>query len=233
MREKQNIYDYSFEMKQKRTKNTKLFLTVLLGVFLFLTLLLNFVFFPVLVKSDSMETNVSNDGVVFVSPLLKTPKRGDVYFISRMDGYKNTFGKNVVDSVVRFFTLQKRSPFSRSHNMSGNPFVRRVLGVPGDTLYMKDFVVYIKPKGQDLFLTEFELCGKSYNVQIFSIPTEWNNVGVSGETETYVLKEGEYFVLADNRVESLDSRHWGIIDSDRFLGRVLLQCFPFNKIRLF
>lgn len=230
---KQSAIDFSFEMQQKRQKKIHTALTLLLGVFLFLTLFLNFILFPIHVSSDTMEDGLSRGGISFVCPLMKTPERGDLFYISRMDGYKGTPLKSALDTFIRFFTLQKVSLFSKNSRISGQPFVRRVLALPGDSIYMKDFVLYIKPASSDLYLTEFELAEKSYNVQIFSIPAEWNNVGVSGELEEQTLGEGEYFILADNRVECLDSRQWGPVKSGRLLGRILLQYFPFTSIRAF
>ncbi len=230
---KQNVYEYSFEMQQKRQKRINTALALLPGIFIFLTLFLNFILFPIHVNSDAMEDGLSNGGIAFVCPLMKNPERGELYYISRMDGYKDSLAKSAVDSLVRFFTLQKVSPFSENGKISGQPFVRRVLALPGDSIYMKDFVLYIKPASSDTYLTEFELSGKTYNVQIFSIPAEWNNVGVSGELDKRTLGDGEYFVLADNRVECLDSRQWGAVDAGRLMGRVILQYFPFTSIRTY
>lgn len=230
---KQNVIDYSFEMQQRRQKRINTALALLPGIFIFLTLFLNLVLFPIHIKSDTMEDSLSKGGIAFVCPLMKNPERGDLFFISRMDGRKNSFAKAAIDSLVRFFTLQKVSPFSESDKISGQPFVRRVMALPGDSVYMKDFVLYVKPASKDLYLTEFELADKNYNVQIFSIPAEWNNVGVSGELAERTLGEGEYFVLADNRVECLDSRQWGPVKSGRLMGRVLLQYFPFNNIKAY
>lgn len=230
---KQNAIDFSFEMQQKRQKRIHTALTLLLGVFLFLTIFLHLILFPIHVSTDTMEDGLSRGGVSFVCPLMKTPERGDLFYISRMDGYSESPVKLALDTLVRFFTLQKLSPFAESNRISGQPFVRRVLALPGDSIYMKDFVLYIKPASSDLYLTEFELAKKNYNVKVFSIPAEWNNVGVSGELSERTLGEGEYFILADNRVECLDSRQWGPIKSGRLLGRVLLQYFPFTSIRTF
>ncbi|MBP5464000.1 MAG: signal peptidase I [Treponema sp.] len=234
MKEKrQNVYEYSFEMQRRRKRRITTTLALIFGTFLFVTLFLSFILFPIHVKSDTMEDGLSAGGIAFVCPLLKKPERGDLYYLSRMDGHRESYLMMCADSFIRFFTFQQISPFSESSKSSGQPFVRRVIALPGDSIYMKDFVLYIKPAADKHYLSEFELSSKPYNVQIFSIPAEWDNVGVSGDLEEQTLKEGEYFVLADNRVESLDSRHWGAIKSERFLGRVLLQYFPFTSIKAY
>jgi signal peptidase I len=49
-------------------------------------------------------------------------------------------------------------------------------------------------------------------------------------SETVVLKDGQYFVMGDNRAESYDSRSWGILPKSDILGTPILELFPFNKI---
>ena len=90
---------------------------------------------------------------------------------------------------------------------------------------MKDYILYVKPKGEKLFLTEFELTEKSYNTNIYSIPAEWEDLGISGSMEEQVLADDEYFVLADNRIECADSRLWGAVKADRLKGKALLDVF--------
>ena len=117
--------------------------------------------------------------------------------------------------------------------MTGKNSIRRVVALPGDSYYMKDYVLYVKPAGENYYLTEFELASKPYNIRIYSVPVEWDGMGCSGFMSESKLEAGEYFVLADNRIEGLDSRVYGAVRSDRIKGRVLFQIFPFNKMKLF
>ncbi|MCR5763366.1 MAG: signal peptidase I [Treponema sp.] len=230
---KQNVYDYSFELRRIRSRRITFALSVVIFTFLFISLFLNFILFPVHVKSDSMESDIAKGSAVFITPLIRTPKRGDVYYISRMDNVTGTLFQKAANTIVKFVTLQKFYPFGYTDRMSGKPFLRRVLALPGDSIYMKDYVLYIKPKGEKLFLTEFELTQKAYNTNIYSVPAEWENIGVSGFMKEITLGNNEYFVLSDNRIECSDSRLWGPVKADRLKGRALLEYFPFNKIHLF
>ena len=230
---RQNVYDYAYEMRKKRRDKICFALSVLVSVFLGISLFLHFVLFSVSVKSDTMESDIVRNGSLFVSPLFRTPGRGDVFYISRMDGETLSAPQQAVNVLCRFLTAQKLYPFGWSQRMSSHPVVRRVLALPGDTIYMKDYILYIKPAGENLFLTEFELTGKPYNIHIYSVPVEWDNIGVSGNMAEMTLQKDEYFVLADNRVEGTDSRVWGTIGSSRLKGKVLMEYFPLGKIRIF
>ena len=229
---RQNVYEYAYEMKRERQhRNTRIFV-IILSVIFFLSLFLPFILFPVLIKSDSMEGDVSKNGAVFVTPLDRTPQRGDVVLLSRSDGAKATGISKVGDQLIRFFTAQQLQ-LNNSNRVTGKSCVRRVLALPGDSLYMKDYVLYVKPAGSKLYLTEFEVAARPYTVHIYSVPVEWDGIGSSGSSKEITLGKNEYFVLADNRIECNDSRVWGAIPSTRILGKVLVQYFPFNKMKLY
>jgi signal peptidase I len=227
------VGDYSFEYKKKQQKKITKAVALVISVFIFITIFLNCILFSSVTSSASMETDLSKGGVVFVCPFLRNPERGQVVYLSRMDGEKLPFYQSAVNSVVRFFTLQKFAPFGVTSRMTGKDSVRRVAALPGDSFYMKDFVLYVKPQGSSQFLTEFELASRPYNISIYSVPVEWDGMGCGGELPEGTLGKNEYFVLADNRIEGLDSRVYGGVKSSNIKGRVLMQIFPFNKIKFY
>ena len=230
---RQNVYDYSFEMRRQRKRVVSITVLVILSVIAFIALFVNLVLFPVHVKSDSMESDVSKNGAVFVCPMARNPKRGDVVYLSRLDNRDFTVFENVANAVVEVFTAQQYFPFGYSNNLTGKDCIRRVMALPGDSIYMKDYVIYVKPAGQNFYLTEFELAERPYNIHIYSVPAEWNGVGLKGDMKETTLGEDEYFVLSDNRIESTDSRVWGCVNKKSIKGKVLLQYFPLTKFRLF
>lgn len=89
-------------------------------------------------------------------------------------------------------------------------FIKRIIGLPGETIDIRNGEVRITsseyPEGFALRepYVEFE------RRENFSI----------------TLKEGEYFVLGDNRVGSADSRVWGPVPEDHIIGRPVIQVFP-------
>ncbi len=230
---KQSVGDYSFEYK--KNQQVKIFhnIALFLSVFFFISLFLNFILFSVFVKSSSMETDVSKGGIVFVCPFLRNPSRGNVVYLSKLSDEKLPKYKVLINSFVKFWTLQKFYPFGRSSKMSEANLMRRVVALPGDSYYMKDYILYVKPVGQTHYLTEFELAQKPYNINIYSVPVEWDGMGAAGSIEEATLGKNEYFVLADNRIEGLDSRVYGKVSGSKIKGRVLFQCFPLNEIRFY
>ena len=98
------------------------------------------------------------------------------------------------------------------------PIVKRVIGLPGETVEIKkdqngEFLVYID--GQ-LIEEEYAYHGIHYS---------------SPNTGVWTLGENEIFVMGDNRYKSIDSRdsRVGPISIDSVLGKVMLRFFPFNK----
>ncbi|MBA3732844.1 signal peptidase I [Patescibacteria group bacterium] len=93
-------------------------------------------------------------------------------------------------------------------------FIKRVIGLPGETVIMEGNNVRIinkdKPQG-------FEV-DQSYVTH------------PQAESFQKTLKSDEYFVMGDNRRESFDSRSWGPLQKKFILGKPILRLFPINKI---
>ena len=90
-------------------------------------------------------------------------------------------------------------------------FIKRVIGIPGDTIRIANAqVTIINETHPDGILLD-EPYVKSMQ------PTS-----LTEET----LGEREYFVMGDNRDHSSDSRSWGVLQEDRIIGRALLRLFP-------
>lgn len=98
-------------------------------------------------------------------------------------------------------------------------FIKRVIGVPGETVEIAGGQVKIfnneHPNG--MVLPEQE-----YLEQDFTSPTR-----------TVTLKADEYFVMGDNRIASLDSRYFGPIKQSAIIGRVWLRGWPLDRWKVF
>lgn len=225
-----SIYEYSFQIKKERKRKAIFVFSFIIFVFIVVSLILKFLLLPIRQTSLSMQPDIPENSMIFVTPLDTHPSRGDVCLIKPKSINKKYF----INGIVSFFTGQQFSLNENKEIPETNSSLRRVIGMPGDTLYMRDYVLYIKPQGEKHFLTEFELIKRPYNVTLYSSINNWDDsLGVKGSFEEFTLADDEYFVLGDNRTVCADSRIWGPVSSDVFEGKALLCYFPFSEIKFF
>lgn len=103
-------------------------------------------------------------------------------------------------------------------------FIKRVIGLPGETVQIKNDLVTICKPDCETDKNKFTL-DEPYVKHDKLIPPRPDS--------TISLKADEYFVLGDNRPVSSDSRIWGPVKRDLFNGRPFLRLIPLNKITLF
>ena len=143
-----------------------------------------FLFQPFIVKGQSMEPNFQNNNYLIVDEL----------------SYR--FRDPVRGEVVIFY--YPRNPKTR--------FIKRIIGLPGETLEIKGGKVKINGK----VLDESEY-----------LPPGTQTIG----DIRISLKKDEYFVLGDNRLFSYDSRRWGVLPRKYIIGRAILRAWPFTIFR--
>jgi len=126
----------------------------------------------------------------------------------------------IVDEISYRFTEPERGDIIvfRYPKVPSQYFIKRVVGLPGEKVEIKDNQVYIYPKdGKKFILDEKKYLG--------DIQTSGNN--------TWTLGPDEYYVLGDNRGESLDSRSFGPVFKDLVIGRVWLRGLPVCRAKVF
>ncbi|MDP2669334.1 MAG: signal peptidase I [bacterium] len=89
-------------------------------------------------------------------------------------------------------------------------FIKRIIGLPGETVEIKDNEIFIN----SVLVPEQYL---PKNLQ-------------TGPDKTVQLEDNQYFVMGDNRTASSDSRVWGPLPKKNITGRVFLRLWPLNKI---
>lgn len=92
-------------------------------------------------------------------------------------------------------------------------YIKRIIGMPGETLQIIDGMVYI----------DGEMLDGSYGKEVMDY------AGIA--SEPVELGQDEYFVLGDNRNNSSDSRDpsVGIIHGDQIIGKAFIRIWPLNK----
>ena len=160
----------------------------LVVVFVIMSLLNIFVFNLSMVKGQSMQPTLVEKERLFINKIIYTfsaPKQGEVVVLHdpSQDDSKKEF------------------------------LVKRVIGVPGDVVEVKDHQLYLNGQLQQ----------EAY-------------IDVSIQDQDFAevkLEADQYFVMGDNRHlgESKDSRYFGTVASDLIVGRAEFIFWPFNKIR--
>jgi signal peptidase I len=95
-------------------------------------------------------------------------------------------------------------------------YIKRVIGLPGEKIKLVNSIFYINTKKLDessYLSSDVKTFGGSY---------------LSEDTEI-IVPEGKYFVCGDNRMHSSDSREFGPIAKEDFIGKALFRYFPFTR----
>ena len=103
-------------------------------------------------------------------------------------------------------------------------FIKRVIGLPGETLELRRKVVYINGKTLDEPYVHF--------LQPASGGTRGtHDLRRAGELRSGVIPAGHYFMMGDNRDNSRDSRYWGFLPERYIKGKALLVYWSYEADR--
>ena len=116
-------------------------------------------------------------------------------------------------------------PNASGLSTDGIPFIKRIVGLPGDTVTLENGRVFItQPGGNPVRIEEPYVATDPDGGARPTTPTAGDG------TREWTVAEGEYFVMGDNRGSSQDSRAFGPIAEDLILGRAWLRYFPLDRV---
>lgn len=117
--------------------------------------------------------------------------------------------------------------------------VKRIIGLPGDHVVMKDNVLTINGKEYaEPYLDEFkEKFKKDKLADEYSYSTAFQEQAANATSFTtdfdVTVPKNQYFVLGDNRLISKDGRIFGFVNKSLIQGKVLLRFWPLNEFKIF
>ncbi len=222
--------------KQKIVKEIKSISLILILVFSFRSIF----FEPFRIPSGSM---------------IPTLMIGDFILVNKFSyGFKVPFSDMFSDPIYLF---GKSNPikgdvvvFKYPDDTSIN-YIKRVVGVPGDTIEIKEKIVYINDQAVPseeiteaasgkTILADMDEKFKDYNIKLMKVKTGTQEHIIQQDNDNYVrvdyekrtIPEGKFFVMGDNRDFSYDSRFWGLVPHEFVKGKAILVwfslIFPFS-----
>jgi signal peptidase I len=102
-------------------------------------------------------------------------------------------------------------------------YIKRVIGLPGDSIEVKHDVLYINGK-------EVEEPYLEYNKKESEFDFLTNDFTLEETTGETVIPEEMLFVMGDNRLYSKDSRSFGLISNDALVGEAAFRYFPLDRL---
>jgi signal peptidase I len=211
------------EEKQKQEKKRETpaeFVASMAGVLVVGLFIITFCLQAFEIPSSSMENTLLIGDHVFVDRVLEAPP---TRWFNPIIPYRQVHRGDIV------VFLSPAEP--------GLYVVKRVVGVPGDRIHLRDGVVYLNGQAQ----TEpYVIHNGSYNpyrdnfpdvpaTEASGITPEWHvTLPAHIEGEDLVVPPDSYFGMGDNRDVSYDSRYWGFIPRENVIGRPMFIYWSFE-----
>lgn len=185
-------------MAQKKTSDWLSWFKIVVVALIFALLVRKFLFSPIIVEGPSMQPTL--------------------YSQDQM----------IVNKFSYYFKQPERFDIIVFHASEQKDFIKRVIGLPGEQVMIKDDVLYIndEPVEQSFLPTA------SANRHFFPVNTA-DYILEDDEGNKLTIPEGFLFVLGDNRHNSTDSRHdLGLVPIDQVVGKTNVIYWPLNRTQI-
>ena len=172
------------------------------------------------IPSGSMKPTLQIGDRIVVEKLTKFPN------IIKTHAFENTPKRGDVMIFYPPFVKLKTDPWSVFSRLTGFfckdiAFIKRVIGLPGEKFEIKQsangaYKVYINdnPLDEEYIMSEYD----------------YHKCRANMYCGPFIIPEGQYFMMGDNRGNSQDSRYWGTLSKERFIGRAVFVFWPLNHI---
>ena len=211
-------------MESKKSKEVLEWLVCILIALIVVAIVKSFVGFPTVVSGSSMDSTLKDRQRLWVSRIAieinKYPEHGDIItFEAPTESYQTKANANLNNPVAIYNEKQKNifeKMISAVSLFGETSYIKRVIGLPGDHVEIKDNHVYVNgEKLEEPYVDE----------GIKTLPQ-------GGVFTDVVVPDGYIYVLGDNRENSGDSRRFGCIPVDKIEGKAVWRFWPLNKWKI-
>ena len=209
---------------EENSKSKEIFewIVCILIALIIVVLIKAFVGFPTVVSGASMDSTLKDKQLLWVSiigiEIHKYPKRGDIItFEAPSTTYVTKASYNPDDVTAEYKNDSKGigEKIKSSIDIFGETsFIKRVIGLPGDYVEIKNKSVYLN--------------GQALEEKYLDAGTVTDSA--EGFFLDVVVPDGYVYVLGDNREVSGDSRRFGCIPIDKIEGKAVFRFWPLNKL---
>jgi len=209
-------------VKEKQSETTVEFLASLAGVLVTGLFIITFIVQAFEIPSSSMENTLLIGDHVFVNREQFAPRSS---WLGPIIPYRNPKDGDIM-------------VFLSPHDI-GLYVVKRVMGVPGDRIHLRDGVVYrngvkldepyVNPPDQPSYNPYRDNFPAVPASEMNNVVPEWQlvlNNYIQGDD--LVVPPGHYFAMGDNRDVSYDSRYWGFVPQENLIGRPMFIYWSFE-----
>lgn len=123
----------------------------------------------------------------------------------------DAFSYRFLENPKRLDVVVAKSPIE-----PGKHLLKRIVGLPNEQIHLSGGTVTITTPDSKPFILNEPYINREKTALY--------------KNQTVQLGDSQYFLLGDNRTNSLDSRVWGGLTRDRIIGRVILRLYPFSEV---